>query len=128
MHTNRAYAESSTAAHLNVCHMKIANPGKTNRISHKDKLKEKNRKKERRQRIKGNVGKFLKKKLYINCREWLFYKSCHKEIKQICSELKWKFSLGINDCKIILMLVCFVENERKYEGEKDLRDSCAEYH
>lgn len=62
MHTNRAYAESSTAAHLNVCHMKIANPGKTNRISHKDKLKEKNRKKERRQRIKGNVGKFLKKK------------------------------------------------------------------
>ncbi len=30
MHTNRAWAESSTAAHLNVCHMKIANHGKTN--------------------------------------------------------------------------------------------------
>lgn len=45
MHTNRTYAESSTAAHLNICHMKIANPGKTNRVHHKEKLKEKDRKK-----------------------------------------------------------------------------------
>jgi len=30
MRTKRAFAESSTAARLNVCHMKIANPRKTN--------------------------------------------------------------------------------------------------
>lgn len=52
----------------------------------------------------------------------------YKENKPKLVCIIMKASCDINRNRIIIMLVCFVENERKYEGEKDLRDSCTEYH